>query len=185
MPAHIYLDNTASTPLDEQVRLAMLSYMDEFYGNPSSIHSHGRKLKVAVENARKSIAVWFNVSPSEIFFTSGGTESDNIAVFSSINSFDIKNVITSPLEHYAILKPLSYLSSKKKINLHFVRHDGTGNIDLNHLEELLKKFPRSFVSLMHANNEIGNLTDIETAARMTKENDGIFPAPFHIAFRLN
>ncbi|GGF16102.1 cysteine desulfurase family protein [Hymenobacter cavernae] len=173
-PKAVYFDNAASTPLDPQVLEAMLPFMLEHVGNPSSIHSHGRKLRAAIENARKTIAHLINAAPAEVFFTSGGTEGDNYAAVGSIRTLGLRHAITSPLEHHAVLHTLEALAKTDGIELSFVRHDEHGQLDLGHLEELLATHPRSFVSLMHANNEIGNLNDIQTIGEICQRYNAIY-----------
>ena len=170
----VYLDNAATTRLDEQVLEAMLPFMREDYGNPSSIHAFGRKTRSAIEVARKTVSKLLNVSPAEIFFTSGGTEADNMAINQSINCFGIKHAITSKIEHHAVETTLQVLEKEGKIKLSWVNVDGKGNVDLNHLEELLKTNERSFVSLMHANNEIGTLLPLEIVGEICAKYDAIF-----------
>ncbi len=156
----VYLDNAATTSLDPAVLEAMLPYMNTVCGSPSSIHSHGRKAKVAVEKARKHVAALLNVSPSEIFFTSSGTESNNMALWGSVKALDISHVITSPLEHHAVLHPLDKMAQAGQVRIHWVQIDAQGCLQYDHLEHLLKTHDRALVSLMHANNEIGNFNDI-------------------------
>jgi cysteine desulfurase len=170
----VYFDNAASTPLDPQVLEAMLPFMLEHVGNPSSVHSHGRKLRAAIENARKTIAHLINAAPAEVFFTSGGTEGDNYAAVGSIRALGLQHAITSPLEHHAVLHTLEALAKAGDVELSYVRHDERGRLDLGHLAELLATHPRSFVSLMHANNEIGNLNDIQTIGEICQRYDAIF-----------
>ncbi len=170
----VYLDNAATTALDPAVLEAMLPYMTDHYGNPSSTHAHGRQTRSAIEQARKKVAELLNVIPSEIFFTSGGTEADNTAIRCSIDSHNLRRAITSRLEHHAVLHTLQELEKQKKIQLDFVEFDERGNIDLNHLEELLRQPERALVSLMHGNNEIGNLTDIQRVGELCAEHDAIF-----------
>lgn len=170
----VYLDNAATTRLDEQVFEAMLPYMKEEYGNPSSIHAFGRKTRSAIEGARKTVAKLLNVSPAEIFFTSGGTEADNMAINQSIHSLGIRHAITSKIEHHAVETTLHELEKQGKIKLSWVNVDAKGNIDLEHLEELLKNNERSFVSLMHANNEIGTLLPLEKVGELCAKYDAIF-----------
>lgn len=169
----VYLDNSATTPMDPEVFEAMKPYFMENYGNPSSIHSHGRQARSTIEKSRKQIADLLNTSPAEIFFTSGGTEADNTAICSSIESLGVKTAITSKLEHHAVLHTLEYLAKEKKVELKFVDIDEDGRIDLQHLESLVSK-QSSFVSLMHANNEIGNLNDIKVIGDLVKANEGYF-----------
>jgi cysteine desulfurase len=168
-----YLDNAATTPLDPEVLDAMLPVMKEHFGNPSSIHAWGRQTRSAIEQARKSIARSLNVSPSEIFFTSGGTEADNMAIRCSIEDLKLTHAITSPIEHHAVLHTLEALADSGRIKLSLVRLLPGGHIDLEHLEELLSSTPRSFVSLMHANNEIGNLLPIKKVSELCKKYDAV------------
>lgn len=171
---HIYLDNAATTALDPDVIKVMVETMENEFGNPSSIHAHGRRIKTAVEKARKTIAGLLNASPSEIFFTSGGTEADNTAIMRGIIDNGITHAITSPLEHHAVLHTLEEMEKNGTIRLSVLRVDERGNVDLQQLEDLLKANPRSFVSLMHANNEIGTLTDIEYVSGLCKQYQAIF-----------
>ncbi len=170
----VYLDNAATTRLDDTVFEAMLPYMKEEYGNPSSIHAFGRKTRSAIEVARKTVSKLLNVSPAEIFFTSGGTEADNMAINQSIQSLGIKHAITSKIEHHAVETTLQELEKQGKIKLSWVNLDSKGNVDLNHLEELLKNNERSLVSLMHANNEIGTLLPLEKVGEICAKYDAVF-----------
>lgn len=171
---HIYLDNAASTPLDKEVLDAMLPYLNGSAGNPSSIHTHGREVRSAIEKARKTVASLLNASPSEIFFTSGGTEADNLAIISGIRSLGIKHAITSPIEHHAVLHTLEYLENSGELKFSFVDLDERGQMKLDSLENLLQKNPKSFVSLMHGNNEVGNLNDLVAIGELCKKYDSIF-----------
>jgi cysteine desulfurase len=170
----IYLDNAATTRLDENVFESMLPYMKEEFGNPSSIHSFGRKTRSAIEVARKTVAKLLNVTPAEIFFTSGGTEADNMAINQTIHTLGIKHAITSKIEHHAVEHTLQVLEKEGKIKLSWVNTDKKGNVDLEHLEELLKTNERSFVSLMHANNEIGTLLPFGKVGKICEKYDAIF-----------
>jgi cysteine desulfurase len=170
----IYLDNAATTAMDKEVIEAMLPYFTEHIGNPSSIHSHGRAMRTAIEKARKKVSELLHTSPSEIFFTSGGTESDNTALRGYISGLSIKYAITSRLEHHAVLHTLQDLQQQGKINLQFVNHDHKGNIDYSHLEKLLQSQPRSLVSLMHANNEIGNVLDLNKTGELCEKYNAVF-----------
>ena len=170
----IYLDNAATTALDKEVLDEMLPFMVDHFGNPSSIHSFGRKTRAAIEGARKKVSKILNVSPSEIFFTSGGTEADNMAIRCSICDLGIKHAITSKIEHHAVLHILEALEHEGKIKLSFVNLSPTGHVDLKHLEELLKTNERTFVSLMHANNEIGNLLPIKEVGEICEKYNAIF-----------
>ncbi|MDQ3191833.1 MAG: cysteine desulfurase [Bacteroidota bacterium] len=170
----VYLDNAATTPLDEEVLEAMLPLMKVQFGNPSSIHSFGRQVRAAVEDARKTVSKLLHVSPAEIIFTSGGTEADNMAIQCSIYDLGIKHAITSHMEHHAVLHTLETLANRNVIKLSYVNIEKTGHIDLNHLEELLIANPKSFVSLMHANNEIGNLLPLVKVGELCKKYDSLF-----------
>lgn len=170
----IYLDNAATTPLDPEVLACMIPLMRDHFGNPSSIHSHGRAARTDIEKSRKTIAALLNASPSEIFFTSGGTESDNTAIQSSIRSLGIKHAITSPIEHHAVLHCLEGLHKKGEVQLSFVGLDDKGQVDMQQLEGWLQKHPNAMVSLMHANNELGNLSDIEAIGLLCEKYGAIF-----------
>lgn len=170
----VYLDNAATTSIDPEVIEAMLPVMQHQFGNPSSIHSFGRQTRAALENARKSVAKLLNTSPSEIFFTSGGTEADNMAIHGSIYDLGITHAITTKIEHHAVLHTLESLEKQGKIKLSFVNIDSKGVVDLTHLEELLKTHPRTFVSLMEANNEIGNLLPLKEMGELCEKYDAIF-----------
>ncbi|GAB2789575.1 cysteine desulfurase [Hymenobacter luteus] len=171
---NVYFDNAATTPLDPEVLDAMLPFMRDHFGNPSSIHGHGRQVRAAIENARKTIAHLINAAPAEVVFTSCGTEADNYAAFGSIRTLGLKHAITSPLEHHAVLHTMQALEKAGDIQLSYLRHDAQGRFDLEHLDELLTTHPRSFVSLMHANNEIGNLNDIATIGDICASHNAVF-----------
>ena len=170
----VYLDNAATTALDKEVLEAMLPLMVEHYGNPSSIHAFGRQTRAAIEQARKTVARLLNCSPAEIFFTSGGTEADNMAIRCSIENLGIKHAITSAIEHHAVLHTLEELAAKGIIKLSKVNLIDNGHIDLAHLDELLKINERSFVSLMHANNEIGNILPIMEVGVICQKYNAVF-----------
>lgn len=170
----VYLDNAATTPLDPQVLDVMLPLMTEHFGNPSSIHSHGRTVKSTIEKARKTVAQLLNTSPAEIFFTSGGTEADNTALVSSIHTHQIQHVLTSALEHHAVLHTLEYLAAQGQISLTLAPHDAQGVIDLDFVAQWLTNHPKSLVSFMHGNNEIGNLISLEEVGRMCREVGALF-----------
>ncbi len=170
----IYFDNAATTPIDKEVLDVMLPILNEQFGNPSSIHAHGRKTRAIIENARKSIAKLLNCAPAEIFFTSGGTEADNMAIIGSVDDLGIKHVITSAIEHHAVGHTLEHLEKIGKIKLSLVNLHPNGDVDLTHLEELLRNNSRSLVTLMHANNEIGNLLPLQQVGELCKQYDAIF-----------
>jgi cysteine desulfurase len=171
----IYLDNAATTPLDPTVIAEMVDVMTTSYGNPSSIHAQGREVRTLIERARKAVSSTLNATPAEIFFTSGGTEADNTAIRCGIAAFNIKHAITSKIEHHAVEHTLKMMLKDGIIDkLSFVNVDEKGNVDYDHLEELLQNNERSFVSLMHANNELGTLTDIERVGEICEKYNAIF-----------
>lgn len=170
----VYLDNAATTPLDPEVFEAMKPFLLEDFGNPSSTHAHGRKVRAAIESARKKIAELLNCTPGEIIFTSGGTEADNTLIISSIHTFGLKHAISSPIEHHAVTHTLEIMAKEGNIKLHHVKLDADGHVDLGNLESLLKEFPKALISLMHANNEIGNLLDIQKVGELAKAHGAFF-----------
>jgi cysteine desulfurase len=170
----VYLDNAATTPIDQEVLEVMIPILQDGFGNPSSIHSFGRVSRSLIERARKNVAKHLNCTPGEIFFTSGGTEADNMAIRCGMVDLGINHAITSKIEHHAVGHTLEDLASKGMIKLSYVDLDEKGNVNLSHLEELLKTNNRSFVSLMHANNEIGNLLDIHAVGELCQSYDAIF-----------
>ena len=170
----VYLDNAATTPLDPEVFEAMKPFMLEDFGNPSSTHAHGRKVRAAIESSRKKVAELLNCTPGEIIFTSGGTEADNAIIAGAIKTYKIKNAISSRIEHHAVEHTLATLEKQGEIKLHYVHLDEKGHVDLAHLESLLKEFPNALVSLMHANNEIGNLLDIEKVGELCHQYNAYF-----------
>jgi len=170
----IYLDNAATTPIDPEVWKEMQPYFEQFTANPSSIHSHGRQAKVIVEKARKTIATLLNASPSEIFFTSGGTEADNTVIQSAVLYGGIKTIITSPLEHHAVLHTSEAWEKLGMVDLKMVKVDANGVIDLVDLESLLSASPTALVSLMQGNNEIGNLLDLHAVGNLCEKYGALF-----------
>src|SRR6266498_5236618 len=159
----IYLDNAATTQLDKEVLEAMLPYMTTYFGNPSSIYSYGRETRLAIETARKTVAKLLNAHPGEIFFTSGGTESNNTAIAAAIRDLNCKHIISSPVEHHAVLHTVEHYGCEQEVSYSFVTLLPDGHVDLRDLEDqLAAQQKRCLVSLMHANNEIGNLLDIDT-----------------------
>ena len=168
----IYLDNAATTPLLPEVKEAMLPFLDQVFGNPSSTHSFGRQAKSAIELARKEISQLIHANPGEIYFTSGGTEANNMALNLAVDNLEIETIITSPIEHHSVLHCVEGL--KDKVNIRYVKLNNDGVIDLEHLEELLQENPRSFVTLMHANNEVGNLLPIKEVSKLAEKYKAIF-----------
>ncbi|MBS1558402.1 MAG: cysteine desulfurase [Bacteroidetes bacterium] len=170
----VYLDNAATTPLDPEVLDAMKPFLTEDFGNPSSTHAHGRKVRAAIESARKKIAELLNCTPGEIIFTSGGTEADNAILRGAIQTYHIRHVISSAIEHHAVEHTLAMLENQDEINLHLVTLDEKGHVDLSSLENLLKEFPNALVSLMHANNEIGNLLSLPAVSELCHRYQAYF-----------
>ena len=171
----IYLDNAATTKIDEEVVSLMVSSMQENFGNPSSTHQFGRKAKAAVETARKNIAKYFNVSATEIVFTAGGTEADNLILNNAVLNLGVQRIITSKIEHHAVLHTCEFLEKSQNISLDFVNVDEFGNIDVDHLEELLSTSDdKTLVSLMHINNEIGNILNVDEISAICKKHDALF-----------
>lgn len=171
----IYFDNAATTPLDPAVLEAMMPYLTTHFGNPSSIYSYGRESRLAVENARKSVARILNANPAEIFFTSGGTESSNTAITASIRDLGCRHIISSPIEHHATLHTVTHFHCNENIALSNVNILPNGHIDINHLESLLaSSTEKTLVTLMHANNEIGNMIDLFEVGNLCKKYNAIF-----------
>jgi cysteine desulfurase len=171
----IYFDNAATTAMDQDVLSAMMPYMTEKFGNPSSIYSYGRETKMAIENARKSVAKILHANPGEIFFTSGGTESSNTSIHASVRDLGCKRIISSPIEHHATLHTVEYLHKTGQAALSFVKLTPNGHIDLQSLESLLAESDdKTLVTLMHANNEIGNLLDVKAVGELCRKYNAIF-----------
>lgn len=170
----IYLDNAATTPIDKEVLKVMTDVMENHYGNPSSIHAHGREVRTLVEKARKTVASLLNTAPANIFFTSGGTEADNTAIRCAIYDHQIKHAITTKIEHHAVGHTLQMMEKQGQIQLSYVNVDAKGNVDYAHLEDLLANNEKSFVSLMHANNELGTITDLERVGDLCEQYHAIF-----------
>lgn len=174
MSKRVFLDNAATTPMAPEIIEMMSEMMKTHFANPSSTHSYGRESKIVVEAARKKIAELLNTSPGSIFFTSGGTEADNMAIKCAIDDHKITHAITSKLSHHAVLYPLEDLAEEGKIKLSYIDIDENGVVSLPHLKDLLVNNPRTFVSIMHANNEIGTIQDIKAIGDICKEYNAIF-----------
>jgi len=170
----VYFDNAATTPIASEVIDLMTEIMKSDYANPSSVHHGGRKSKIIIENARKTVATFLNTSPGNIFFTSGGTEADNMAIRCGILDNKITHAVTSAISHHAVLYPLEKLKRDGIIDLSYIKIDINGVIDLVNLEEILKNRPRTFVSIMHANNEIGTMQPIKEIGDLCKKYNAIF-----------
>lgn len=170
----IYFDNAATTPLDAEVLQAMLPYLSTHFGNPSSIYSYGRETRLAIENARKTVAKILGCKPGEIFFTSGGTESNNTAIAAAINDLGCKHIITSAIEHHAVLHTVQHYDEQKKVTVSYVELKDDGQIDYENLEQqLAQQTEKTLVTLMHANNEIGVILDLKRVGEMCKKYDAI------------
>ena len=170
----VYLDNAATTPMAPEIIELMSDMMKTTFANPSSVHEYGRKSKIIVETARKTIAALLNTAPKTIFFTSGGTEADNMAIKCGIHDHNITHAITSKLSHHAVLYPLEDLAAEGKIKLSYIDTDKNGEVSLSHLKQLLEENERSFVSIMHANNEIGTIQDLKQIGEICKEYNAVF-----------
>ena len=170
----VYFDSAATTQLKPEVVTAMTSVLLENYGNASSTHSVGRSAKSLIESARKTVAKYLNVTPAEIIFTSGGTEADNLVLNSAVRDLGVKTIITSRIEHHAVLYSVNQLHKEFGTNILYVNLDDCGHVDYEHLEELLKVNKDVLVSLMHINNEIGNILDIKRVGNLCKVNNALF-----------
>lgn len=170
----VYLDNAATTKVRDEV-IARMQEALTVYGNPSSTHSFGRSAKTMVEQARKTIAKTLNAQPSEIIFTSGGTEADNMILRCTVRDLGVQTIITSKIEHHAVLHTVEELEKEYGIAVRYVELDAFGNPKMDHLERLLKEDDsKKLVTLMHVNNEIGNIIDIEAVGKFCKENGALF-----------
>lgn len=171
----IYFDNAATTSLDPEVLEAMMPYLTEKFGNPSSIYSYGRETKMAIEAARKSVAKILGCKPGEIFFTSGGTESSNTAITAAVRDLGCTHIITSPIEHHATLHAAENLAKSGQAQLSFVKLKPKGHVDLSSLEALLAgNAGKTLVTLMHANNEVGNLLPVKKVGELCEQYGAIF-----------
>lgn len=186
----IYLDNAASTPIDAEVLDYMVSILRDYHGNPSSVHAHGRQLRTIIEKSRKEIAEIVGAAPSEIFFTSGGTEADNIAVKCSIDAgAGIGQVISTAIEHHAVTHSVEHVAAKGT-PVTWLQVDREGFPDLNQLEDRLKNGPKALVSLMHANNELGTLIDLAQVAGLCDRYGAIYHSDTvqsmaHVSYKLS
>jgi cysteine desulfurase len=175
MKNRIYFDNAATTPIHQEVIDAMLPYMIEKFGNPSSIYSFGRETKQAIEQARKIVAKYLHTKPAQIFFTSGGTESSNMAINSAVEELNCTRIITSAIEHHATLYSAQYWQKVGRVQLEYVNLKKEGAIDYEHLDLLLSDTThKTLVTLMHANNEIGNILDVEKVGNLCERYQALF-----------
>lgn len=171
----VYFDSAATTQVRKEVIEKMTQVMSECYGNPSSTHAFGRAAKTLIEQARKDVAKHLNVSAGEIIFTSGGTEADNLAICSSVKDLGVTRIITSRIEHHAVLHTVQEMQDKHNVTVDYVNLKDCGSIDSSHLEELLANSTgKTLVSLMHINNEVGNMLDIKAVAKLCKSHNALF-----------
>lgn len=170
----VYFDSAATTQLRDEVIVKMTASLQNCYGNASSTHSFGRSAKSCIETARKSIAKFLNVTAAEIVFTSGGTEADNLALNSAVRDLGVEEIITSRIEHHAVLYTVNQLEKEYGISVKYVDLDANGDVNYSHLEQLLQSDKKQLVSLMHVNNEIGNLLDINKVGNLCKVNNALF-----------
>ena len=171
----VYLDNAATTPVDPQVIAAMTDTLTHLYGNPSSIHADGRNARAAVEEARKKVAKFINASIGEVFFTSGGTESNNMVLKNAVRDLGVRRIVSSKLEHHAVLHTLDSLVKQGFCTAEYVHFDKKGQIDVQDLEEILRRTTeKTLVSLMHSNNEIGTMIDLDEVANICKKYGALF-----------
>ena len=170
---NVYFDNAATTPLDKKVLEKMLPYMEQGYGNPSSIHKRGREIKSAIEKSRSKVAELLSCEPGEIFFTSGGTEADNMFLINTVIEKKIDTLITTKIEHHAVLHCCNYLSKVNKTKIRFIETNEKGAINYQDLEDALKSNKRSLVSLMHGNNEIGNINNLKKISKICTQYNAL------------
>lgn len=171
----VYFDNAATTPIHEEVVLHMTEVLKQEYGNPSSTHAYGRSAKSIIETARKEIANRLKALPAEIIFTSGGTEAVNFILKGCVQGLEVKRIISSKIEHHAVLHSLDALENEFGTKIEYVKVDDKGRVNLEHLEELLKDSKeKTLVSLMHVNNEVGTLLDIHAVGDLCETYKALF-----------
>jgi cysteine desulfurase len=170
----VYLDNAATTPIAPEVIDAMIPVLKDGFGNPSSTHFYGRQTKALIETSRRTVAKILNCQPSEIIFTSGGTEADNMALYSSVHQMGVKQIITSSIEHHAVGHTAEAIEKAGLAKVSFVKIDEKGNVDLSDLERLLQSGEKTLVSLMHANNEISTLLPLQEVSALCKRYGAYF-----------
>lgn len=175
MAMKIYFDNAATTPIDPAVLAEMMPYLTDNFGNPSSIHEYGRKAKAAIEKSRKIVAKYLNASAAEVFFTSCGTESNNMVIKQAVENLGVKRIVSSPTEHHCVLHTVKTEGSKG-VAVDYVQVNAKGDIDIAHLETLLAAQPetKTLVSLMHANNEIGTILNIQQVGEICAKYGALF-----------
>ena len=171
---NVYFDNAATTPISKKVLDKMIPYMEDGFGNPSSIHKRGREIKSVIEKSRSKVADILSCEPGEIFFTSGGTEADNMFIINTVLEKKIDTIITSKVEHHAVLHCCDYLNKTQNINIKYVSINDNGEVDLDDLEKITSNNKNYLVSLMHGNNEIGNINDLKTISKICEKNNVVF-----------
>jgi len=171
---NVYFDNAATTPISKKVLDKMIPYMEDGFGNPSSLHKRGREIKSVIEKSRSKVADILSCEPGEIFFTSGGTEADNMFIINTVLEKKIDTIITSKVEHHAVLHCCDYLNKTQNINIKYVSINDNGEVDLDDLEKITSNNKNSLVSLMHGNNEIGNINDLKTISKICEKNNVVF-----------
>ena len=171
---NVYFDNAATTPISKKVLDKMIPYMEDGFGNPSSIHKRGREIKSVIEKSRSKVADILSCEPGEIFFTSGGTEADNMFIINTVLEKKIDTIITSKVEHHAVLHCCDYLNKTQNVNIKYVSINDNGEVDLDDLEKITSNNKNSLVSLMHGNNEIGNINDLKTISKICEKNNVVF-----------
>lgn len=171
---NVYFDNAATTPISKKVLDKMIPYMEDGFGNPSSIHKRGREIKSVIEKSRSKVADILSCEPGEIFFTSGGTEADNMFIINTVLEKKIDTIITSKVEHHAVLHCCDYLNKTQNINIKYVSINDNGEVDLDDLEKITSNNKNALVSLMHGNNEIGNINDLKTISKICEKNNVVF-----------
>jgi cysteine desulfurase len=178
----VYLDNAASTKIDDQVLDAMLPYLKDQYGNPSSHHFAGRETRIAIEEARKKIASLLSVKPRNIIFTSGGTESNNLAIRAALKDFGCNHIVTSKIEHHSVLNTVEHYANECNVTVSYVKLFEDGSIDQNDFRRLLEmksaQGKKCFVTLMHANNETGQITEVRWISSLCKKYGAVFHSDF-------
>jgi cysteine desulfurase len=170
----VYLDNAATTPIAPEVVEAMLPVLKDGFGNPSSTHFYGRQTKALIETARRTVSKLLNCQASEIIFTSGGTEADNMALYSSVNQLGVKHIITSSIEHHAVGHTAESIQAEGLARVSYVKLDENGTVDLADLERLLNTEDKTLVSLMHANNEIATLLPLKEVSALCRKYSAYF-----------
>lgn len=170
----VYLDNAATTPIASEVVDAMIPVLRDCFGNPSSTHFYGRQTKALIETSRRTVAKLLNCQPSEIIFTSGGTEADNMALYSSVHQMGVKHIITSKIEHHAVGHTAEAIAQAEEAKVSYVKIDENGAVDLEDLERLLQGGEKTLVSLMHANNEIATLLPLKKVSALCRKYNAYF-----------